>query len=164
MANIIQLCFSDIMLMNKTLFFVFTYPWSIYIVLSMDFRNVSSKNIETKQQPIKTIYETNECGEVFNAYQCSYINRSIQKYIKTLESKFRLSKEKLDNEYNELHHGHDKHLKTNHARKAKSQRLFDNNIKNKELKNYYRRTNVHRSKVRYKQNLLKHRSIENDEV
>ena len=137
------------MFINKTLLFVVTYPWSIYVVLSMDLRNMNSKIIGMKQNPFKTIYEENECGEIFNDYQCSYINKSIQKYMRRLELKFHLSKERFENEYDELHHGYDKYSKIIHARKAKSHHLIDYNVENKEIKKSYRHTNVHRAKVRY---------------
>ena len=137
------------MFINKTLLFVVTYPWSIHVVLSMDLRSVYSRIIGIKQKPFKTVYEANECREIFNDYQCSYINKSIQNYMKRLELKFHLSKERFENEYDELHHGYDKYSKINHARKAKSHHLIDYNIKNKDIKKSNKHTNIHRGKVRY---------------
>ena len=136
------------MYMNKTLLLIVTYPWSVYLVFSIYLGNVNCNGIEAQPTPFKAIYKKDECGEIFDTYQCSYIKKSMRKYMKRLELKFERGKEKFQNEYHDLHHRHNKYSKTYYAPKAKSHHLFDYNIKNNKLKNPYKRTNVHRRKVR----------------
>ena len=76
------------MYMNKTLLLIVTYPWYVYLVFSIYLRNVNSKNIETQQAPYETIYNKDECGEIFDTHQCSYIEKSMQKYMERLKLKF----------------------------------------------------------------------------
>ena len=76
------------MYMNKTLLLIVIYPWSVYLVFSIYLRNVNSKSIATQQAAFKTIYNKDECGEIFDTHQCSYIEKSMQKYMERLKLKF----------------------------------------------------------------------------
>ena len=148
------------MFMNKTLLLIVTYPWSVYLAFSIYLRNVNSKGIEAQQAPFQANYKKDECGEIFDTYQCSYIEKSMQKYLKRLELKFERGKEKFQNEYHDLHHRRNKYLKKYRAPRAKSHHLFNYNINNNKLKKPYKHTNAHRRKATYQRKLLKHWPIE----
>ena len=153
--SFIPTCFSNMMYMNKTLLLIVTYPWSVYLVFSIYLRNVNSKNIETQQAPFETIYNKDECGEIFDTHQCSYIEKSMQKYMERLKLKFDRGKKKFQNKYQDLYHRRNKYLKPYYAPKAESHHLFDYNIDYNKLKKSYKHTNVHSRKVRYQRSLLK---------
>ena len=137
------------MFMNKTVLLIVTYPWSVYLVFSIYLRNGNSKSIEAQQATFETIYNKHECGGMFDIYQCRYIEKSMQKYMKRLELKFDRGKERFQNEYHDLHHWRNKYFKKYHAPRPKSHHLFDYNIDNNKLKKPYKHTNSHRRKVRY---------------
>ena len=134
---------------NKTLLLIVTYPWSVYLVFNKYLRNVNSKHIEAPQATFETIYNKDECGEIFDTHQCSYIEKSMQNYMNRLELKFERGKEKFQNEYQSLHHRRYKYRKKYYAPREKSHRLFDYNIKNNKLRTSYKHTNIHHTKVRY---------------
>ena len=135
------------MFINKTLLFIVTYPWLLYPVFSLYLRNVNSKRIRTQQRNTKITYSKEECDEIFNEYQCTYIAKSMQNYMKKIELKFRRNIELFENNYHNLHHGLNKYATTRYTRNTKFH-LLDDNIKKRKIDKTYKHPDVYRTRVR----------------